>query len=69
MIKKRRQQNETVISVKLVTAKGLTMEFFYQKGYPQKGYRLKVQRGNLSYQKRYRQADIVKMGHKLKHVD
>ena len=67
MIKKRRQQNETVISVKLVTAKGLTMEFFYQngypqKGYPQKGYRLKVQRGNLSYQKGYRQADIVKMG-------
>lgn len=35
MIKKRRQQNETVISVKLVTAKGLTMEFFYQKGYRQ----------------------------------
>ena len=27
MIKKRLQQNETVISVKLVTAKGLTMEF------------------------------------------
>lgn len=35
---------------------------FYQKGYPQKGYRLKVQRGNLSYQKGYRQADIVKTG-------
>lgn len=37
MIKKRRQQNETVISVKLVTAKGLTMEFFLSKGVSAKG--------------------------------
>lgn len=36
MIKKRRQQNETVISVKLVTAKGLTMEFL-SKGVSAKG--------------------------------
>lgn len=37
MIKKRRQQNETVISLKLITAKGLTMEFFLSKGVSAKG--------------------------------
>ena len=39
MIKKRRQQNETVISVKLVTGGGLTMEFFLSKGVSAGGYR------------------------------
>lgn len=37
MIKKRRQQNETVISVKLVTGGGFTMEFFLSKGVSAKG--------------------------------
>ena len=67
MIKKRRQQNETVISVKLVTAKGLTMEFFLSKGVSAKGVSAKGTTREFVLSKGVSAGGY--RGHKLKHVD